>query len=99
RMHVQAAMVNEIRRLFAKTGETQATSDLIILTLHIQSPCREASFWQAMCDIRMGALDSALTNLQVARTGQCGGITLDTGFAEAGEPGAPPAPPSSFLDP
>lgn len=99
RMDVQSAMLQEIRRLFAKTGETRATAELVIRTLHVQAPCREASFWQAMCDIRNGALDSALTNLQIARTGQAGAITLDTGFAEPGERGAPPAPPSSFLDP
>lgn len=98
RMNVQSAMVAEIRRLFAKTGETKATSELVLRTLQVQSPCREASFWQAMCDIRNGALDSALLNLQMARTGQAGAITLDTGFAAPGE-AAPPAPPSPILDP
>ena len=99
RMKVQNAMLQEIRRLFAKTGETQATTDLITRTLRVQAPCREASFWLALCDIRNGALESALAHLQVARTGVVRGFQLDDGFAEPGTPGAPPAPPSPFLDP
>src|SRR5947207_6569568 len=83
-MKVQSAMLREIRRLFAKTGETAATLDLIRRTLHVQSPCREASFWQAMCDIRNGALESALTNLQVARTGEVRGYHVDAEQPEAG---------------
>ena len=98
RMNMQSAMLREIRRLFSKTGETGATMDLIVRTLQVQAPCREASFWQAMCEVRLGALDAALTHFQVARTGQSGALTLDAGFAEAG-PGPPPAPPSTFIDP
>ena len=99
RMNVQSAMLREIRRLFSKTGETDAILDLIVRTLQVQAPCREASFWQAMCEVRLGALDAALRHFQVARTGQSSAISLDTGFAEAGAPGAPPAPPSTFIDP
>ncbi len=99
RMSTQSAMLREIRRLFSKQGETDAIIDLIVRTLKIQAPCREASFWQAMCEIRLGALDAALMHLQVARTGQERGFSLDAGFAEPGAPGAPPAPPSTFIDP
>ncbi len=99
RINVQGAMLREIRRLFSKTGDTDATLELIIRTLQVQSPCREASFWQAMCEVRLGALDAALNHFQVSRTGQVGGITLDTGFTEPGAPGAAPAPPSTFIDP
>jgi tetratricopeptide (TPR) repeat protein len=100
RMAVQNAMLREIRRLFSKTGETQAVLDLITRTLHVQTPCREASFWLAMCDIRNGALESALRNLQIARTGHTAqAFNLDEGAPEPGEPGAAPAPPSPFLDP
>ncbi len=95
RVAMQATMVQEIRRLFAKQGETRATVDLIGRTLLVQSPCREASFWQALCDLRNGQTDQALMNLQVARTGQARSITLADDVPPA--PGA--APPSSFLDP
>jgi tetratricopeptide (TPR) repeat protein len=95
RMGVQAAMLKEIRRLFSKTGETQAATDLIARTLAVQSPCREASFWQAMCDIRNGALESALMNFQVARTGQARSVRLDDGVAEANAAVAT----SAFIDP
>ncbi len=94
RANIQAAMVREIRRLFSKHGETRATSDLVSLALKVQSPCREASFWQALCDLRNGQYDKALTNLQISRTGQTEGVTLDTGFGEAGA-GAP----TPFIDP
>ena len=53
RINVQDAMLHEIRRLFSKTGETDAAMDLVVRTLLVQSPCREASFWQAMCEIRL----------------------------------------------
>ncbi len=94
RANVQAAMVREIRRLFSKHGETKATSDLIARTLQVQSPCREASFWQALCDLRNGQYDQALTNLQISRTGMMQGVTLDTGFGESGA-----GPPTPFIDP
>src|SRR5207249_3807375 len=37
--------------------------------------------------------------LQVARTGQVRGFSLDDGFAEPSAPGTPSAPPSTFIDP
>lgn len=99
RRNVQAAMLQEVRRLFAKQGETRATIDLIGRTLLVQSPCREASFWQAMCELRNGAMEAALTSLQVARTGQARSFGLDDGFPEPTAPGAAPAPPTPFIDP
>jgi tetratricopeptide (TPR) repeat protein len=99
RVNVQSAMLQEIRRLFSKTGETEACADLIGRTLMILSPCREASFWQAMCDLRGSYFERALINLQVARTGQPGTLTLDDGFPESATPDAPAAPPSPFIDP
>lgn len=99
RTSVQSAMVGEIRSLFAKHGQTDAVMDLIIKALMVQSPCREASFWQAMCEIRLGALEPALTHLQVARTGRARDLNLDDGFSDPAAPDAPPAPPSPFLDP
>jgi tetratricopeptide (TPR) repeat protein len=99
RMHVQAAMLQEIRRLFSKHGETDATIDLVIRTLRVQAHCREASFWQAMCEIRLGALEAALMHLQVARTGVARALNLDDGFAGPTASGAPPGPTSTFIDP
>jgi tetratricopeptide (TPR) repeat protein len=91
RMNVQAAMVREIRRLFSKHGETTAAKDLIARTFAVQTPCREASFWQALCDIRSGAMESALTNLQIARTGSAKSAAVDDS--------SPKDAPSAFLDP
>jgi tetratricopeptide (TPR) repeat protein len=99
RIGIQSAMLQEIRRLFSKHGETEAVADLVGRALLIQSPCREASFWQAMCDLRGGAFEKALLNLQVARTGKPGSFGLDDGLGEASEPAAAPAPPSPFIDP
>jgi len=99
RVNLQGAMLQEIRRLFSKTGETEAAADLIGRTLLMLSPCREASFWQAMCDLRGGLYERALLNLQVARTGQAATLSLDDGFADATPTDAPPAPPSPFIDP
>ena len=69
RGNVQAAMLQEIRRLFSKTGETDATIDMVIRTLQVQAPCPEAIFWQALCEVRLGAMEPALLHLQAARTG------------------------------
>lgn len=99
RIAVQNAMLREIRRLFSKPGETDATLDLITRTLKVQSPCREASFWLAMCEIRLGALEPVLIHLQVARTGQPGGVGLEDGEKEHADSPTPAAPPSPFLDP
>jgi tetratricopeptide (TPR) repeat protein len=99
RVNVQGAMLREIRRLFSRQGETAAVLDLIGRTLQIQSPCREASFWKALCDLRNGAMESALTHLQAARMGQAQAFNLDEGFTDPAAPGAPSVPPSPFVDP
>ncbi len=99
RLSVQGAMLREIRRLFAKPGETHATIDLIARTLKVQSPCREASFWLAMCQLRNGMTEQGLKQLQIARTGVAKAFSIEDGFADAVGPGAPAAPPSTFIDP
>src|SRR5262249_37215227 len=53
-------------------------------------------FWQALCDLRSNHVESALANLQVARTGQYRSLQ-DEGVAEAAQANAPP--PSPFIDP
>src|SRR5262245_47718915 len=54
RQTVQAAMLEEIRSLSSasRMGETRLLFDLIGRTLLVQSPCREASFWQGLCHLR-----------------------------------------------
>jgi tetratricopeptide (TPR) repeat protein len=99
RMNVQGAMLQEIRRLFSKHGETAAVQDLIGRTMLVQSPCREASFWQAMCLLRNGEMEAALMHLQTARTGVAQSFNIDEGFPDPTVPAAPPAPPSPIIDP
>ncbi len=72
REKIQDEMLREIRRLFASTrpSDLAAAMDLIGRTLMVRSPCREASFWLGMCDLRVDEFDTALANFQVARTGQ-----------------------------
>jgi tetratricopeptide (TPR) repeat protein len=54
RVEVVAAMLDEVRRLFAQdtNGGTDLVQGLIGRTLLIDSNCAEASFWQALCFIR-----------------------------------------------
>jgi tetratricopeptide (TPR) repeat protein len=101
RAGVQSAMLAEVRRLFAikHTSDTSDITDLIARAMLIQSPCREASFWQALCDVRAGHSDQAMVNLQIARTGQARSLGLDEGLGDIATPGAPPPPTSPFIDP
>jgi tetratricopeptide (TPR) repeat protein len=101
RTGIQSAMLAEVRRLFAikHTSDTSDITELIARTMLIQSPCREASFWQALCDVRNGHSDQALVNLQIARTGQARSLTLDDGLGDIATAGAAPPPTSPFIDP
>ena len=95
RTHVQNAMLDEIRRLFSASalGDTATILALIERTYRVQSPCREASFWQGMCHLRDGQVEVALEHLQRSRTGT--DRPIDEGESRSG----PPAPPSPILDP
>ena len=101
RAGIQSAMLAEVRRLFAVKHSSDITdiTDMITRAMMIQSPCREASFWQAQCDLRSGHSDQALVNLQIARTGQARSLSLDDGFGDIATAGAAPPPTSPFLDP
>ncbi len=104
RVGIQSAMLAEVRRLFAATRgpDTREVTDLIARAMRVQSPCREASFWQALCDLRGGHSDQALVNLQIARTGQAPAPDLDDRAGDVAVPGAPLAPlapTSPFIDP
>jgi tetratricopeptide (TPR) repeat protein len=100
RVSIQAAMLAEVRRLFAikHSTDTQDIRDMIARTMLIQSSCREASFWQALCDLREGHSDQGLVNLQIARTGQARTLPPDEG-PDISTPDAAPPPTSPFIDP
>jgi tetratricopeptide (TPR) repeat protein len=101
RVHIQSAMLAEVRRLFAvkRSGDLQEVRELIARTMLVQSPSREASFWQALCDLRDGHSDQALVNLHVARTGQAQALAVDEdGLGDIATRGTAPVT-SPFLDP
>ena len=64
-------MLEETRRLFSVTtlGDNKAVHDLIVRIFQVNAPCPEASFWQALCFLRGGEPERALTAFEVARTG------------------------------
>jgi tetratricopeptide (TPR) repeat protein len=79
RARVLDAMLAEVRRLFAAgtgTAETDATLQLLSRVFALQTPCPEASFWQALCLIRQGHEDQALHELGLAHD-QAGKQVLD----------------------
>ena len=43
--------------------DTEAVHGILARTLMLQSPCPEASFWQALCHVREGRADLALSTL------------------------------------
>jgi tetratricopeptide (TPR) repeat protein len=97
---VQAAMLDEIRSLSSasRMGETRVLFDLIGRTLLVQSPCREASFWQGLCHLRAGQPSEAMEALQTARSGAAKSLVLDEGLGEF-TTGAANAPTNPFIDP
>lgn len=75
RERVVDAMLAESRRLFAqecagsRLGTPDATArDLLARVLILQSPCPEATFWLALCQLRDGQTDAALQSLTTAHT-------------------------------
>jgi tetratricopeptide (TPR) repeat protein len=66
---VQDAMLAEMRRLFSVTtlSDTKPLHELVARTLLVQSPCAEASFWQALCFLRGNDPDRAIVALEAAR--------------------------------
>ncbi|MCI0379272.1 MAG: tetratricopeptide repeat protein, partial [Gemmataceae bacterium] len=99
RQSVQSAMLEEIRRLFATTSDNRLIHDLIGRTVLVQSPCREASFWQGLCLLRGGESDKALEALQTARTGTGKSIVLDDVLDDVAAPPNVPPPVSALIDP
>lgn len=100
RQAVQSAMLEEIRQLSSasRMGESRTLFDLIGRALMVQSPCREASFWQGLCHLRAGQAEAALEALQIARTGAMKSLVLDDALGEF-TAGAAAAPTNPFIDP
>ncbi|HWY85788.1 MAG TPA: tetratricopeptide repeat protein, partial [Gemmataceae bacterium] len=97
---VQSAMLEEIRRLFSVTtlSDNKAVHDLIARAVLVQSPCREASFWQALCFLRGGEPDRAMESLQAARGGEGKNLVLGDGLGDLAAPQAA-APAAAYIDP
>ena len=90
---VQNAMLEEARRLFSATtwSETGPICEILGRALRVQSPCREASFWLALCALRDGDYASAMRFLQTSRTGMDPPPTEEE-LADAKVAPAPPTP-------
>ncbi len=67
RGRVVEAMLAETRRLFAEGKGTEATQAVLAIVERIYrlAGCRppEATFWKALCEVRQGSFESALTTL------------------------------------
>jgi tetratricopeptide (TPR) repeat protein len=100
RQTVQAAMLEEIRLLSSAShmGDTRTLFDLVGRTLLVQSPCREASFWQGICHLRAGQPREAAEALQIARTGAAKTLVLDEAVGEF-TTGAASAPTNPYIEP
>lgn len=101
RVKVQSAMLDEVRRLFSQTthGDQRAIHELIDRLLLVQSPSREASFWQGLAYLRGGDPRRALDALQTSRTGEARALVLDDGLGELAQPAQVATPGASFIDP
>jgi tetratricopeptide (TPR) repeat protein len=87
---VIAAMLEEVRRLFATASDNKPTYQLIERILKLQSPCLEAFFWRAMCQLRDADPERAIASLEGARSG-------DTSGDETSQPAAPDQPNKATL--
>jgi tetratricopeptide (TPR) repeat protein len=82
RARVVDAMLAEARRLFSAgtaAGDTQALFQVLERVFKIQTPCPEASFWQALGLVRQGNLDGAFDTLTAVHE-QVGKQYMDPAF-------------------
>jgi tetratricopeptide (TPR) repeat protein len=80
------AMLAEVRRLFAAgttSAHTDAVLSLLLRVMNVQSPCPEATFWQALGLIRQNLLEEALGLLQQVQD-QMGKSMIDPAFYAGG---------------
>lgn len=89
RLEVVEAMLGEARALFAATRGADVASVHAMLrqVLALQPGCREALFWQGLCQLREGQAQAALAALQAARGGD------ESGGGGRAQPASP------FIDP
>jgi len=91
---IQAAMLEEMRRLFAE-GSTRKLHEFAARPLLIASP--ETAFWQGLSYLRDGQPDKALACLQTSAEGRAPSGEAERRESRTSSNGSGPA--SSFLDP
>jgi tetratricopeptide (TPR) repeat protein len=64
RAAVVQAMLTEARERFAISPSGDGTATLLTRVLQVQSPCPEAAFWLALCQLREGQTDAATAGLR-----------------------------------
>jgi tetratricopeptide (TPR) repeat protein len=99
RADIQNAILEEARRLFSASAwsESAPILDLLQRAQRIQSPCREASFWQALCYLRDGDIPKATETLHVARTGMERNVRDDDLPEDRSAPASPILEPPLYL--
>jgi tetratricopeptide (TPR) repeat protein len=92
RAGIVEAMLAEARALFAAGSgkDTGPVHALLARVLLVQSPCPEAAFWAALCRVRDGNPDPALTGLRAAGE-------RPAGPAEQAAPAKRPVDPQLYL--
>ncbi len=99
RADVQNAILDEARHRFSESvlGDSAAILELLQKAQRVQSPCREASFWEALCYLRDGDHAKATDHLHVARTGMERSVRDDDTSEDRGATGSPILEPPLYL--
>jgi tetratricopeptide (TPR) repeat protein len=71
RLDVQNAILEDARQRLSGSawGDAAPILELLERARRVQTPCKEASFWEAICYLREGNVDQAVHHLHIARTG------------------------------
>lgn len=72
RLEIAEAMLAEVRALFAGTrgNDVGSVQAMLQRVLQLHPGCREAFFWQGLCQLREGHSQTAIASLQAARGGE-----------------------------
>jgi tetratricopeptide (TPR) repeat protein len=99
RAEIQNAILDEARRLFSESNwsATAPILELLQRAQRVQSPCREASFWEAMCYLRDGDFAKAAETFHVARTGMERSVRDDDLPEDRSAPASPILEPPLYL--
>jgi len=91
RLEVVEAILSEARALFAASrgADVGAVHAMLQRAQQLQPGCREAFFWQGLCQLREGHSQAAVVSLQAASNGQASARSSAAGAETA----------SSFIDP